>query len=113
MDISQLHKLGEVGGVPGIAIGAAVLIIGAVIAAAGVLPDAWRGPVLLASVVGAVLLGGLALVGWIRGARAGSMVAVATGDGADASNIDKTKSGGSQSATATGSGARAHNERGG
>lgn len=59
MDLSQLEDLGKVGGVPGIAIGAAVLVLGAVLA----LP----GPLLAVLASGALGLRALAMVGWKRG----------------------------------------------
>jgi hypothetical protein len=69
MDVSQLAKLGKVAGVPGIALGAVVLLLGAVLAAANVLPEGWRGPVMVVVVVGVVLLGVLAVRGSARGNR--------------------------------------------
>lgn len=60
MDLSQLEDLGKVGGVTGIAIGAAVLVLGAVLA----LPDTLPGPVLASGALG---LRALAVVGWMRG----------------------------------------------
>ena len=39
MDLSQLSTLGKVAGVPGIALGAVVLLLGAVLAATNVLPE--------------------------------------------------------------------------
>lgn len=63
MDLSQLEDLGKVGGVPGIAIGAAVLVLGAVLA----LPDTLPGPLLAVLASGALGLRTLAVVGWKRG----------------------------------------------
>ena len=111
MDISQLSKLGKVGGVPGIAIGAAVLIVGAMLNVAGVLPEAWRGPVFMVIAVGAVLLALLAVLGWARGSRTGPQDARTESDGSAASNIDRTKSGGSQHAATEGKNAPASNLR--
>jgi hypothetical protein len=56
MDLSQLPKLGKVAGVPGIALGT-VMLLGAVLAATNVLPDGWRGPVMVVVVVGVVFAG--------------------------------------------------------
>ena len=78
MDLSQLPRLGIVAGVPGIALGAVVLLLGAVLAATNVLPEGWRGPVIV--VVGVVLLGVLAVRGWARGNRADAQIAITQGD---------------------------------
>ena len=80
MDLSQLPKLGKVAGVPGIALGAVVLLLGAVLAATNVLPEGWRGPVMVVVVVGVVLLGVLAVRGWARGNRADAQIAITQGD---------------------------------
>jgi hypothetical protein len=69
MDLSQLSTLGKVAGVPGIALGAAVLLLGVVLAATNVLPEGWRGPVTVGVVMGVALLGVLAIRGWARGTR--------------------------------------------
>ena len=44
VDISQLPKLGKIAGVPGIALGVVVLLLGAVVAAVDILPQAARPP---------------------------------------------------------------------
>jgi O-antigen ligase len=108
MDVSRLSGLGKVGGVPGIAIGAVVLVIGAVLALTDTLPEAWRGPLLVLTVLGALGLGALALVGWTRGRE---QVARADGPGSEARNKDSSKTGGRQEAIATGKGGKAVNER--
>ena len=110
MDLSQLTGLGKVGGVPGIAIGAAVLVLGAVLALTNTLPEAWRGPLLVITVLGAVGLGVLAMVGSMRGRE---QIARAEGEESEARNKDGGKGGGPQRAVATAKGARAINERSG
>jgi hypothetical protein len=79
MDLSQLSRLGKVGGVPGIAIGAAVLVLGGVLGLTGAVPEAWRGPLLLVVALGAVSFAVLVL-------RGGSQVAEANGDRSEARN---------------------------
>ncbi len=108
MDLSQLWKLGKVGGVPGIALGVVALVVLAVIDASGTLPEAWRGPVWIVIVVGAVLLAAVAILG----GRTGAQIARTEGDYSAASNRDKSKGGGSQHASTTGKNAPASNERG-
>ncbi len=95
MDLSPLEKLGKVAGVPGIALGVAALLLGAVLEGAGALPEAWRGPVLALIVAGAVGLGVLGIWAW---ARRGAQIARTTGDRSAAVILDKTKTGGSQTA---------------
>jgi hypothetical protein len=107
MDISQLPKLGKVAGVPGIALGAVVLLIGAVLAATGALPEGWRGPVAIAVVVGIILLAAIT----IRAYRADAQIASTGGDRSPASNVDKSKTGGRQHASTTGANSPASNLR--
>ena len=111
VDISQLPKLGKIAGVPGIALGVVVLLLGAVVAAVDILPEGWRGPVAVVVIVGAVLLGVLAVLGWARGTRGGAQVARTEGDRSDASNLDETKSNGSQHASTEGEDSPACNKR--
>ncbi len=80
MDLSQLSRLGKVAGVPGIALGAVVLVLGAVLAATNTVPEGWRGPLLIVIAVGVVLLGTLAVRGWARGKQGDAQVATALGD---------------------------------
>ena len=80
MDLSQLPDLGTVAGVPDIALGAVVLLLGAVLAATNVLPEGWRGPVMVVVVVGVVLLGVLTVRGWACGNRADAQIAFTQGD---------------------------------
>jgi MFS family permease len=111
MDISPLEKLGKVAGVPGIAIGAFVLVVGGVLAATDALPAGWRGPVIVLVVIGALLLGLLALAGWMRAARAGAQVARTRGDDSAARNEDASRTGGRQEAVTRGNNAPATNIR--
>jgi hypothetical protein len=111
MDLSELSKLGKVGGVPGIALGGAVLVLGAVLGLTNAIPDAWRGPLLLVVVCGAVGFAVLALAGWIRSSRAGDQVARTEGDRAEARNKDASKGGARQEATTRGKDSPATNIR--
>lgn len=112
VDVSELSKLGKVAGVPGIAIGAVVLVIGASLALTDTLPPGWHGPVLMASIIGILILGGIALLGWSRGNRAGAQIARTEGNNSPAINIDKTKTAGAQTARTAGANAPATNQRG-
>ena len=111
MDLSLLFKLGKVGGVPGIALGGAVLVLSAVLGLTNAIPEAWRGPLLLAVVLGAVGFAVLALIGWMRGSRAGDQVARAEGDRSAARNEDASKGGARQEATTRGKDSPATNVR--
>jgi len=111
MDLSQLSNLGKVGGVPGIALGGAVLVLGAVLALTNAIPEAWRGPLLLAVVLGAVGFAVLAVAGWIRGSHAGDQIARTEGDRSAALNDDASKAGGRQEATTRGKDSPATNIR--
>lgn len=108
MDLSQLPKLGKVGGVPAIALGALVLILSAVLGVTDAIPLGWRGPLILAVAVGALGVAGLALVGWM-GAR--EQVAATAGDRSEARNEDASKEGGRQEATTRGKDSPAVNIR--
>jgi hypothetical protein len=111
MDLSQLPKLGKVAGVPGIALGVVVLVLGAVVAAANMLPEGWRGPVMVIVALGVVLLGVLTIRGWARGNRADAQIADTQGDRSPATNLDKSKTGGSQHASTAGVNSPAKNIR--
>ena len=111
MDFSWLEKLGKVGGIAGIALGVFVLVAGAVINASGTVPDAWRGPIFVALIVGAVVLAALALVLW-AGGRPGAQVATAEGDDSAILIKDKGKGGGSQSGNTKGKNSPVTIERG-
>jgi hypothetical protein len=108
MDLSPLKDVGKVAGVPGIAIAAAVLILGAVLGLTEALPEPWRGPMLAIAAVGALALAILGVIAWLRGRE---QVARADGKGATAHNKDASKAGGRQQAVASGQQARAINER--
>jgi O-antigen ligase len=112
MDLSQLSGLGKVGGVPGIALGAVVLVLGAVLALTDVLPEVWRGPLLLVVVLGTVALGGLALAGWIRGSRGDAQIATTEGIRSEARNENASKDGARQEARTRGEESPAINIRG-
>jgi len=111
MDLSQLSRLGKVAGVPGIALGAAVLVLGAVLAETGAVPEGWRGPLLIVVAVGAVLLAVLAVLGWAHGRRGGAQIATTRGDDSAAKNIDRSGTGGRQSASTRGARSPASNVR--
>jgi tetratricopeptide (TPR) repeat protein len=93
----------------GIALGAVVLVIGAVLAATGALPEGWRGPVTVVVVVGVILLAAIT----IRAYRADAQIASTRGDRSRVSNVDKSKTGGPQHATTTGDNSPAINVQGG
>lgn len=107
MDLSQLPKLGQVAGVPGIALGAAVLLLSAVLAGADLLPEGWRGPVAVLVILGAVLLTVVAL----RGRARSTQFAQTSGAISPASNYDASKDGGSQIARTLGDNSPASNVR--
>lgn len=109
MDISRLGDLGRAAGVPGVVIGAVVLVLGTVLGLTELLPGVWRGLLLIFVAFGALGLGVLAVAGWIRGRE---QIARAEGEEAEARNRDVGKAGGRQEAIATGKGGRAINERG-
>lgn len=111
MDLSQLSGLGKVGGVPGIALGAAVLVLGTVLGLTDDIPVAWRGWLLLVVVLGAIAFCGLALAGWIRGTRGGPQIAATEGDRSEARNEDAGKDGARQQATTRGKNSPAVNIR--
>jgi O-antigen ligase len=111
MDLSQLFKLGKVGGVPGIALGAAVLVLSAVLGLTNAVPDAWRGPLLLVIVLGAVGFAALALAGWMRASRGGDQVARTEDDRSAAHNEDTSSGGARQEATTRGKDSPATNIR--
>ena len=102
MDLLQLSGLGKVGGVPGIALGAAVLLLGAVVGSTDVIPEVWRGPLLVVVALGAVGFAVLALAGWMRVSRPGEQVARTEGDRSAARNEDASKGAGRQEATTRG-----------
>lgn len=108
MDLSQLPKLGKVGGVPGIAIGALVMILGAMLGLTDVIPLGWRGPLFLVAALGTLGVAVLALVGWMR---ARDQIAATEGDRSEARNEDASKEGGRQEATTQGKDSPAVNIR--
>jgi hypothetical protein len=65
MDLSGLAKLGKIGGITGIGLGMAVLLFGDILKGIGVLPENWRGPVVVLIILIAVALAGGALAGWL------------------------------------------------
>src|SRR4051812_17887159 len=79
MNLSQLSALGKVGGVPGIALGATVVVLGSVLGVTDIVPEAWRGPLVSAVALGSIVFCGLALAGWIRGSRGGEQIAKTDG----------------------------------
>jgi hypothetical protein len=110
-NLSNLSKLGKVGGVPGIALGSAVLVLGSVLSVTDALPEAWRGPLLMLVVLGAVGFVAVALAGWMRLNRVGDQVARTDGDNSAARNEDAGKGGGRQDATTRGKDSPATNIR--
>ena len=102
MNISQLSKLGRVGGVPGIALGAGALVLVAVLGLTNVVQEAWRGPLLLVVVLGAIGFCILAL-------RGGSQNAETKGDRSGA--LNESSRGARQRATTRGKDAPAVNKQ--
>ncbi|MDZ5647055.1 hypothetical protein [Nitrospirillum sp. BR 11828] len=111
MGLSQLHKLGKVAGVPGIALGVIALSIYAIAGHIDTVPEAWRGPALIVGIVATVAGLAIVLVAWVKGAQASTQVARTVGDQSPATNIDRTKSGGGQDAHTTGARSPARNVR--
>lgn len=108
VDVSALAKLGKVAGVPGIALGVTAMVLGMIAEASGVLPEEWRGPVLIVIVLGAIGLGVLALLGWLC---ASAQVGHSEGADAPVNNTDKSKSTGSQVGTTKGDRSPVNNVR--
>jgi hypothetical protein len=104
MDIRQLTRLGKVAGVPGVALGAVVLLLGGVLAAADALPDGWRGPVVIAVAIGAVLLGAFVTISVGQVARTSGAASIA-------SNEDGSKASAFQYASTRGKNSPAINRR--
>jgi hypothetical protein len=104
--LSSLSKLGKTGGVRGIAIGAAVLVLGAVAEWDSAVPEAWRGPLLAVVAVGGVLL----IVLGMR-QRGGDQIAVTDGDGSGARNENAARDEARQIARTRGGNAPAVNKR--
>lgn len=67
MDLSGLAKLGKIGGIVGIGLGVAVLLFGDILKGIGVLPENWRGPVVVLIILSVVALAGGALAGRLLG----------------------------------------------
>ena len=112
MNLMRLSELGKVGGIPGVALGAAVLVLGAVLGLTDAIPEAWRGPLLILVVLGAVSLAMLALAGWMRSSRAGAQTAISKGGRSEARNEDSSgRGGGRQEATTRGNDSPAINVR--
>lgn len=110
MDNLSLSKLGKVGGVPGIALGGAVIVLGAVLGLTDAIPEVWRGPLLFLVAIGAVGFALVALVGWSRGSQPGSQVAHTEGDNSPAFNEDIGKGRASQEAKTRGKNSAAINK---
>ena len=107
--LSNLFKLGKVGGVPGLALGCAVIVLVAVLGLTDTIPDAWRGPLLVMVALGAVVFVVVALTGWGRNSRPGDQIAHAKGNRAPAYNYAGTGVGGRQEAKSEGDDAPAIN----
>lgn len=111
MELSGLAKLGKIGGIVGIGLGMAVLLFGDVLKGIGVLPENWRGPVVVLIILGVVALAGGALAGWILRQRGGVQIAKTEGNNAEARNENASKDGARQEATSKGDNSAAVNIR--
>ena len=111
MELSGLTKLGKIGGIAGIALGMVVLIFGDVLKGLGVLPENWRGPVIVLIILSVAVLAGGALAGWLLRQRGGAQIAKAEGNNAEARNENASKDGARQEATTKGNNAPAINIR--
>ena len=110
-ELSHLSKLGRAAGVPGIALGSATAVLGAVLGLTNVITEGWRGPLLLVIVLGVVGFVVIALFGWIRSSRVGDQLARTEGADSPSRNEDFGKSGGRQEATTRGVNSSATNIR--
>ena len=111
MELSGLAKLGKIGGIAGIGLGVAVLLFGDILKGIGVLPENWRGPVVVLIILSVVALAGGALAGWILRQRGGAQIAKTEGNNAEARNENASKDGARQEATTKGNNSAAVNIR--
>ena len=111
MELSGVAKLGKIGGVAGIGLGMVVLIFGDVLKGLGVLPENWRGPVVVLIIVSVAALAGGALAGWLLRQRGGAQIAKTEGHKAEARNENASKDGARQEATTKGNNAPSVNIR--
>jgi hypothetical protein len=111
MELSGLAKLGKIGGVVGIGLCMVVLIFGDVLKGLGLLPENWRGPILVLIIVSVAALAGGALAGWILRQRGGAQIAKTEGNNAEAQNENASKDGARQEATTKGNNAPSVNIR--
>lgn len=106
MDLSILEKLGKIGGVPAIAIGAVTVMVDVGIGKIDQVPDSWRAPLLLA-----VTVVGMGSAVWVGRRRGGDQVARTQGDDSSARNENPSKDGARQIAETKGKNSPAVNIR--
>jgi hypothetical protein len=111
MELSGLAKLGKIGGVAGIGLGMVVLVFGDVLKGLGVLPENWRGPILVLIILSVAALAGGALAGWILRQRSAAQIAKTEGNNSEARNENASKDGARQKATTKGNNAPSVNIR--
>ncbi len=112
MRLPDLAKLAKLGGVPAVALGILAVLFATVPEALQVVPLDWRGPILLVTILGAVILAVAAVAAWGVDKWRNAQVAETRGDNSPASNEDRTKSISGQYATTTGDRSPAINKRG-
>ena len=111
MELSGLAKLGKIGGIAGIGLGVAVLLFGDILKGIGVLPENWRGPVVVLIILSVATLAGGALAGWLLRQRGSAQIAKTEGNNAEARNENASKDGARQEATTKGDNSPAINIR--
>jgi len=96
MPAQNLASLAKLGGVPAAALGVAAIVFEAIPGALGFVPEHWRGPVLVVTILGAVILGSGALLAWVIDRRRIEQVGETRADRSPVENQNLTKRGGRQ-----------------
>ncbi len=97
MPAQNLASLAKLGGVPAVALGVAAIVFEAIPGALGFVPEHWRGPVLVVTILGAGILGAGALLAWVIDRGRIEQVGETHGDRSSVENQNLTKRGGRQS----------------